>query len=155
MKTEDWALLQTLNLEPWTLNLSIIDWRERQPGYFKTLFQLIGLISNPFTATPPLRFVQNRPRCTQLKCCPSPRHSFLRRRVPARQPCCLSIPPGLRPVALRPTLSGGLPFRALQIAFWLTLQPRFIEQNRCQLWLQKLRWVPIDQKMISEELKCR
>ena len=151
--TEDWAFwddegftlnseLQTLNLlaapapfrrrrEPWTLNLLVNDndRRERHPKYFKTLFLLIR---NPFTATPPLRFVVNRPRRTQLKCCPSPRHSFLRRRVPARQPCCLSIPPGLRPVALRPTLSGSLPFRALQIALRLFIQPRYIKQNRCQ-----------------------
>jgi hypothetical protein len=51
---------------------------ELQPRSFKKLFVLTN---NPFTATPPLKYIQ------------TDRDALNRSAVPARQPCCLSIPP--------------------------------------------------------------
>jgi hypothetical protein len=74
--------------------------------------------------TPPLRYIKIRPSCTQqeVPTRAAPKH-FAAAGVLARQPCYLShFPPGFRPVALRPTLSDGLPFTSIN--FYLTAESR-------------------------------
>jgi hypothetical protein len=101
--------------ERWTLYLCI-DW-DKRPGWDqKRLWILFRNDKSRNKTTPPLRYIKHRARCTQHEVLPRRRVSASRDDGCSRSAALLPfLPPGLRIGALRPTLSGGMPLRALFI----------------------------------------
>jgi hypothetical protein len=60
---------------------------------------------------------------------------------------------GVRPVALRPILPDGLPFRASPNAFRHCIQPRLYQQKKCQSCFLKQKQVLADEHCWIKKIK--